>query len=503
MSRLFYLLFLCYLSPCLAQEALRLPVIQIVIDDEVLGKQTGTAFHVGDSAGSMYFLTASHVIEESPDNIRITFRNGQKAIGKRVAENTEIDVALISCPQPANFRISPSYTASSQPPTARQKVIIVGNPEGENWDINARSEVKEVDINFDARFFTLVPDGITGGSSGSPVLSSDHHLLGMVIETNFVRAVAVAWPILRRLLTSWNAPTNRLTFPAQKSNLAEGSETFISQPPAFKKHKIKRENFVNFSLNSYLGATNGIEIASNSDTTRMGYHVGLTGSIGLAFSFGYKSLVRPFDEKDWLRPLTAWQQADLELNQNMPPVLAKRSGRYIEQDDNPVYTHVIHHDSTFYEGLLKIEEQDTLLHSAGSSILSTHDTTFYFSENKRFVKWKRRMSSSRNFFHRGRQYFLNGASGSIYLSIFDIGTITQMRFDSSSESSLFPSPARFAHFFAPGIFFIHGLRDLPLSIMMGVQFSPDLRTFNQITNHSLRFSSGIALDFPVINFYTR
>ncbi|MEM7374287.1 MAG: SUMF1/EgtB/PvdO family nonheme iron enzyme [Bacteroidota bacterium] len=222
------ILLMLLLSIAYAQENLRAPVVLLEAESITGGKETGTAFLVGQREGRLYFFTAWHVVEYSPDVIDIRFRNGQRSTAR--VENyfdRPLDVALISCPSPAGYRAPPSFALATAEPMAFQSVYIVGHPEGNHWDINVRSSVKEGEINFDSRFFSLNPEGIRPGSSGSPVLTQDRRLLGMVLEEGAVRVRVLSRSTLLRLLQSWNPPTDLMVGIPDEIDNSAISETEI------------------------------------------------------------------------------------------------------------------------------------------------------------------------------------------------------------------------------------------------------------------------------------
>ena len=117
------------LSCVYAQENLRAPVVVLNAESITGGRETGTAFLVGQREGRLYFLTAWHVVEYDPEAIQITFRNGQRATGRVENQNPGLDAALISCPAPAAYQAPPSFALATSDPAPMQAVRIVGHPE--------------------------------------------------------------------------------------------------------------------------------------------------------------------------------------------------------------------------------------------------------------------------------------------------------------------------------------------------------------------------------------
>ena len=97
--------------------------------------------------------------------------------------------------------------------------------------------------------------------------------------------------------------------------------------------------------------------------------------------------------------------------------------------------------------------------------------------------------------------FLSGASSSVFVSFIDLGAIVLFRLEEDTDP--LPEDVSFKQVLAPGLFYIHNIADLPLSIMGGVQLSPQLRKIDEQAASALRFNLGITVDIPLLNFYTR
>ncbi len=101
--------------------------------------------------------------------------------------------------------------------------------------------------------------------------------------------------------------------------------------------------------------------------------------------------------------------------------------------------------------------------------------------------------------------FRKAGSASLLLSLLDIGALTAYRFDPDNTAPL--PDLRFENVLAPGAYLVYGVPKLPLAIGFGGQLSPNLRS---ISNQALmisnskgwRFGAFIAVDIPLINFYS-
>jgi hypothetical protein len=101
-------------------------------------------------------------------------------------------------------------------------------------------------------------------------------------------------------------------------------------------------------------------------------------------------------------------------------------------------------------------------------------------------------------------------SWSLFASIIDLGAITQFRLD--NDSVQLPPAITFSSIFAPGLFFACGIKDCPVSIIAGFEYTPQLRKLTYTTNNNttatesanaFRISLGVAVDIPIFNFYVR
>ncbi|WP_020569685.1 hypothetical protein [Neolewinella persica] len=95
-----------------------------------------------------------------------------------------------------------------------------------------------------------------------------------------------------------------------------------------------------------------------------------------------------------------------------------------------------------------------------------------------------------------------GHSGSVFFSIFDIGALVLFRLEDATES--LPQDVKFRQVLSPGVSYVHGFRDVPISLMTGVQLTPGLRTVGEDDKaNSLRLNLSLVVDLPIANFHTR
>lgn len=99
-----------------------------------------------------------------------------------------------------------------------------------------------------------------------------------------------------------------------------------------------------------------------------------------------------------------------------------------------------------------------------------------------------------------------GSSDGVFISVIDIGAVTRLRFDAQDSTSSLPE-FNFSNILAPGIFYHHGFRKTPLSLNIGLQYGPNLRTINPDGStksyESMRLGVGLVLDIPLLNLHTK
>jgi hypothetical protein len=100
---------------------------------------------------------------------------------------------------------------------------------------------------------------------------------------------------------------------------------------------------------------------------------------------------------------------------------------------------------------------------------------------------------------------LRGSSASLFFSIIDVGAVCQFRLD--NDSTPLPQKIKLQNIFAPGVFFVYGIRGIPLSIFGGAQYSPQLRQItvnnNVVDANTFRLNLGLVIDIPLLNLSTK
>jgi hypothetical protein len=106
----------------------------------------------------------------------------------------------------------------------------------------------------------------------------------------------------------------------------------------------------------------------------------------------------------------------------------------------------------------------------------------------------------------GSNNSLPACSNSIFLSIIDIGAALSYRWN--NDTSDIPSKITLAQIFSPGVHYIHGFRNSPLTLKLGYQYSPELRKIktdqNVVNNAGVwRLSASLCVDIPVYIFSSK
>lgn len=101
-------------------------------------------------------------------------------------------------------------------------------------------------------------------------------------------------------------------------------------------------------------------------------------------------------------------------------------------------------------------------------------------------------------------YALTGYSSTVFLSVFDLGPLVLFRLNNNSDLS---QKVQLKNVFAPGVFYFLGLKNIPLSLFAGIQYSPELKQVTVSNNiydlNTLRFNVGVSVDIPLFDLYNK
>ena len=228
MTRIFFAIFLILssFSSNPKSDELRAPVVLIES-----GYEAGAGILIGSQGNTLYFLTAAHVMED-PSQIDISFYRGSTVTGKVFKVNDKWDIAVITCPKPADYAIPSSFSMANHSPSIRDNVITLGHPQDNEWDVNYRDEMKELTYDVDPELFTVTPDGIHKGSSGGPVLNDGRELIGMIQKKDNVKAICLSITKIRQIFNTWNVPMNRMKGVEKKPKTGTRQQT-VAVPKSY------------------------------------------------------------------------------------------------------------------------------------------------------------------------------------------------------------------------------------------------------------------------------
>jgi hypothetical protein len=100
----------------------------------------------------------------------------------------------------------------------------------------------------------------------------------------------------------------------------------------------------------------------------------------------------------------------------------------------------------------------------------------------------------------------SAGSSSFFISLIDVGALSTFRINDDETEAL--PEVTLANIFAPGLYYVYGIANTPLSIGLGAQLGPQLRkiTATDATLHddlNVSFRVFVAVDIPLINFRTK
>ncbi|HWW40793.1 hypothetical protein, partial [Pedobacter sp.] len=106
----------------------------------------------------------------------------------------------------------------------------------------------------------------------------------------------------------------------------------------------------------------------------------------------------------------------------------------------------------------------------------------------------------------GHIVYLRGNSNAISLTIIDIGAAVRYRFANDASSGL-PRQVNLSQFISPALQYHFGIKNTPLDVVVGYQYLPKLRTFDDLSSSdntiksASEFNIGVVFDLPLMNFY--
>jgi hypothetical protein len=91
----------------------------------------------------------------------------------------------------------------------------------------------------------------------------------------------------------------------------------------------------------------------------------------------------------------------------------------------------------------------------------------------------------------------NDHSNSLLFSVVDLGTIVSYRISNTDDSDGVPEDFNLKSIVSPGLFYVHGFANSPISLGFGGQFAGDLRKTTEERNSAIRLTAFLAVDIPL------
>jgi len=107
-----------------------------------------------------------------------------------------------------------------------------------------------------------------------------------------------------------------------------------------------------------------------------------------------------------------------------------------------------------------------------------------------------------------KNYYFTGHSLSLFASIVDVGAISTFRLTDDQTPI---TNIQWQNIFAPGAYLVWGIGNTPLSLSLGGQYGPELRTVTAkdgissatIDSRAWRFGISLTVDIPLFSFYAK
>lgn len=302
---------------------------------------------------------------------------------------------------------------------------------------------------------------INAGDHGTALLASVQVISDLLLLSKHRENAAEVERLRENLLLYGNFMVNVLN--AQNAEEVRQAIEAVALPVGASR--IKKNTLSSISINAYPGLYTGGEWllnAGEADHQAAAVSFGFTAPVGLAFNWGLRRSATP-DE-----------------------IRRARLGRALERQRAV--------------GLVPAATADT---TQGDSLsLDSLDA------GTRSLQAVEDASTPRAFRQDGigRWQTLRESSLSLFLSVVDLGAVVSYRLSQNQAEGL-PDNITLRQVFAPGLFVAYGFKRAPISLMLGTQYTPELRQVDasQLTTkyNALRVSLTLAVDIPMFNLFVR
>jgi len=227
------------------QEVAQLFRANTVRIEALLGERTenGFGFVVGESEGSLYAVTAYHVVQQKdpdgpPAKVRVElFGKSGPMIDATILAHDEHDLAMISFPAPAGFRWNRRALGRGEHQNAPAEVWFIGRNREWYVPVGAAhiSSEKPVESRIDVEGSSIRP-----GSSGGPLIASSG-IVGVVVTDSENGAQALSIDFVKDEVRRWRQPWSLERHDPNDLLVARGEKIVSDDPMAAALRELQPE----------------------------------------------------------------------------------------------------------------------------------------------------------------------------------------------------------------------------------------------------------------------